>query len=216
MMEHAQITEAVITRLSKYMHYLAEQEDQGKKLISSSDIAQVCGVTAVLVRKDLARFGKLGVKGVGYYIPALCQGIKAILGLDHRLHIAIIGRKDLGLNHLSFKEFLNGNYVIAAVFNTKPTIDARSLTSDIAKSVDILPISCLKEVTKTKNIDIAIVNTVPSEAQEVVDQVVEGGIRGIINFSPIHVRVPRGFIVKNICFAAEQDSLVYLLQSQSL
>ena len=196
-----------------YMHYLAEQEERGKELVSSCDIAQVCGVTAGLVRKDLARFGRLGVKGVGYYITDLCQDIKTILGLEHRLHLAIIGRDDLGLYRLSFKEFLNGNYVIVAVFDTKTDIAERSLTSEIARTVAIQHISCLKEVAKTKKIDIAVINTVPSEAQDVVNQVVEGGVRGILNFSPVYVRAPRGCIVKNVSFATEQDSLVYLLQS---
>lgn len=196
-----------------YMHYLAEQEERGKELVSSYDIAQVCGVTAGLVRKDLARFGRLGVKGVGYYITDLCQDIKSILGLDHRLHLAIIGRSDLGLCGISFKEFLNNNYVLVAVFDTKTAVTDRSVTSDILASVDIQPISRLEEVAQSKKIDMAIVNTMPSEVQEVVDQVVRGGIRGIINLSPVYARVPRGFIVKNVCFATEQDSLVYLLQS---
>lgn len=197
-----------------YMHYLTEQEERGKKLISSSDIAQVCGVTAVLVRKDLARFGRLGVKGVGYYIPDLCHDIKSILGLEHRLHIAIVGRSDLGLCGISFTEFLNNNYVLVAVFDTKTAVTDRSVTSGIAASVDILPLSRLENVARSKKIDMAIVNTMPSEVQEVIDQVVKGGIRGIVNLSPVYARVPRGFIVKNVCFATEQDILVYHLQSQ--
>lgn len=196
------------------MHYLTEQEERGKTLVSSSDIAQVCGVTAGLVRKDLARFGRLGVKGIGYHLPDLCWGIKTILGLEHRLHIAIVGRSDLGLCGISFKEFLNDNYVLVAVFDTKTAVTDRSLTSDILATVDIQPISCLDEVAQRKKIDMAIVNTMPSEVQEVVDQVVTGGIRGIINLSPIYVKVPRGFIIKNVCFATEQDTLVYQLQSQ--
>lgn len=213
-LKNAQVKETVIMRLSLYMHYLTKQEERGKTLVSSSDIAQVCGVTAGLVRKDLARFGRLGVKGIGYHLPDLCQGIKTILGLEHRLHIAIVGRSDLGLCGISFKEFLNSNYVLVAVFDTKTAVTDRSVTSDIATSVDILPIRCLADVAQSKKIDIAIVNTLPSEVQDVVDQVVRGGIRGIINLSPIYVRVPRGFIIKNVCFATEQDNLIYLLQSQ--
>ena len=215
-MLNTQITEAVITRLSLYMHYLMEQEERGKTLVSSSDIAQVCGVTAGLVRKDLARFGRLGVKGIGYHLPDLCQGIKTILGLERRLHIAIVGRSDLGLCGISFKEFLNDNYVLVAIFDTKTAVTDRIITSDISVSVDIQPISRLEKVAQRKKIDIAIVNTMPSEVEEVVEQVVRGDIRGIVNLSPIYVRVPRGFIIKNVCFATEQDSLVYLLQSQRI
>ena len=65
MLHNTQVKETVIRRLSLYMHYLMEQEERGKTLVSSSDIAQVCGVSAGLVRKDLARFGRLGIKGIG-------------------------------------------------------------------------------------------------------------------------------------------------------
>lgn len=215
MLQNTQVKETVIMRLSLYMHYLIEQEERGKTLVSSSDIAQVCGVTAGLVRKDLARFGRLGVKGIGYHLPELCQDIKTILGLEHRLHIAIFGRSDLGLCGISFKEFLNDNYVLVAVFDTKTAVTDRSLASDILASVDIQPISRLEEVAQSKKIDMAIVNTMPSEVEEVVAQVVRGGIRGIINLSPLYVKVPRGFIIKNVCFATEQDTLIYHLQSQS-
>ena len=213
-LQNTQVKETVIMRLSMYMHYLAEQEEQGKTFVSSSDIAQVCGVTAGLVRKDLARFGKLGVKGIGYHLPALSQGLKTILGLENRLHIAIIGRSDLGLCGISFNEFLDSNYVLVAVFDTETAATDRSVTSHIPPSVDILPLNRLEEVAQSKKIDMAIVNTMPSEVQQVVDQVVNGGIRGIINLSPVYVRVPKGYIVKNVCFATEQDNLIYLLQSQ--
>lgn len=212
--QNKQVKETVIMRLSLYMHYLMEQEERGKTLVSSSDIAQVCGVTAGLVRKDLARFGRLGVKGIGYHLPDLCQGIKTILGLEQRLHIAIVGRSDLGLCGISFKEFLNDNYVLVAVFDTKTAVTDRSLASDILASLDIQPLNRLEDIVQSKKIDMAIVNTMPSEVQDVVDEVVTAGIRGIVNLSPIYVRVPPGFIIKNVCFATEQDNLVYLLQSQ--
>jgi redox-sensing transcriptional repressor len=215
MLQKTQIKETVIMRLSMYMHYLTEMEEQGKTLVSSSDIAQVCGVTAGLVRKDLARFGKLGVKGIGYHLPVLSQSLKTILGLESRLHIAIIGRSDLGLCGISFTEFLDSNYVLVALFDTKTAAAERSVTNDIPPSVDIFPLNCLEGVAQIKKIDIAIVNTMPSEVQHVVDQVVNGGIRGIINLSPVYARVPKGYIVKNVCFATEQDNLIYLLQSQS-
>lgn len=215
MLQNIRVKETVIKRLSLYMHYLMEQEERGKTLVSSSDIAQVCGVTAGLVRKDLARFGRLGVKGIGYHLPELCQDIKTILGLEHRLHIAIVGRSDLGLCGISFKEFLNDNYVLVAVFDTKTAVTDRSVTSDLLASVDIQPISRLEEVAQSKKIDMAIVNTMPSEVQKVVDQVVRGDIRGIVNLSPLYVKVPRGFIIKNVCFATEQDTLIYQLQTQS-
>lgn len=210
---YSNVSETIINRLSIYMHYLTEQEEQGKKLVSSYDIAQVCGVTAGLVRKDLARFGKFGVKGVGYDVTELCEGIKSIFGLDHTLRVAIIGMKTLGSYLFSFKEFFNGNYEVVAAFDTNPETAATRITDESGTPVNILHLDHLGEIHKVHRIDIAMISTIPSEAQQVADYVVEVGIRGILNFTSSYVKVPRGFIVKNIHFATVQDSLVYMLQS---
>jgi redox-sensing transcriptional repressor len=210
---YANLSETIINRLSIYMHYLTEQEEQGKQLVSSYDIARVCGVTAGLVRKDLARFGKFGVKGVGYGVAELCEGIKSIFGLDHTLRVAIIGIGTLGSYLLSFKEFFNGNYEIVAAFDTNPEAALTRITNEIGKPVNILHLNRLGEVNEAQQIDIAMITTDPSEAQEATDHAVQAGIRGVLNFTSSYVKVPRGFIVKNIHFANVQDSLVYVLQS---
>jgi redox-sensing transcriptional repressor len=210
---YAHVSETIINRLSIYMHYLTEQEEQGNQLVSSYDIAQVCGVTAGLVRKDLARFGKFGVKGVGYDVVELCEGIKRILGLDHPLRVAIIGMGTLGSYLLSFQEFFNGNYEIVAAFDTNPEAAITRIASETGKLVNILHLNRLGDVHEAHHIDIAMITTVPSEAQVATDHVVQVGIRGILNFTSSYVKVPRGFIVKNLHFANVQDSLVYVLQS---
>jgi redox-sensing transcriptional repressor len=212
-MVYTDLSETVINRLSLYRHYLAEQEGRGEKLVSSHDIAQVCGVTAGLVRKDLARFGKFGVKGVGYDVTILCDGIRKILGLDHTLRIAIIGIGTLGSYLLGLQGFLSWHYEIVAAFDMRLEAARGRMTSEAGKAVDILPLNLLRQVSEARQIDIAMITTVPSEAQEATDQVVQAGIRGILNFTSSYVRVPKGFIVKNIHFANVRDSLVYLLQS---
>lgn len=213
---YANVSESIINRLSIYMHYLTEQEEQGKKLVSSYDIARVCGVRAGLVRKDLARFGKFGVKGVGYDVAELCEGIKSIFGLDHPLRVALIGVGTLESYLLKFQEFFDGNYEIVAVFDTNPGAVATRITSETGKPVSILHLNRLGEVNETHHIDIALIASVPSEAQEVADRVVQVGIRGILNFTSAYVRVPPGFVVKNIYFTNVQDSLVYVLLQSSL
>jgi redox-sensing transcriptional repressor len=130
---YANISETIINRLSIYMHYLTEQEEKGKKLVSSYDIAQVCGVRAGLVRKDLARFGKFGVKGVGYDVAELCEGIKTIFGLDHPLCVAIIGMGTLGSYLISFQEFFDGNYEIVAVFDMNPEAAITRIANETGK-----------------------------------------------------------------------------------
>ena len=121
--------------------------------------------------------------------------------------------ENVGSYLLSFKEFLNGNYEIVAAFDTKPEAAVMRRTSETGMSVDVNHLSRLREVNEAQQIDIAIITTGPSGAQEATDRAVEAGIRGILNVTPSYVKVPKGFIVKNIHFANVQDSLVYLLKS---
>ena len=55
--------------------------------------------------------------------------------------------------------------------------------------------------------------TVPAEAaQEVANTLVEGGVMGILNFSPIVLHVPEEVMVNNVNVAMELENLSYFIQ----
>jgi len=208
------VPEATIRRLSTYTRYLKELEEQGETVVSSAQLAKACGVNPAQVRKDLAYFGEFGIRGVGYYVKDLYEDLRRILGLNREWRLAIIGIGNLGTALLNFKDFLKENYKIVAAFDIKPEVVVGRVAEKAGKPAEILHPDRLKEVAKERKIDIAIITTPPSEAQKVADQVVEANIRGILNFTPAQLKVPRGFIVKNVYFTTILDNLVYLLQSR--
>lgn len=213
-MKATKVPEATIRRLSTYTRYLKELEERGERVVSSAQLAKACGVNPAQVRKDLAYFGEFGIRGVGYYVKDLYEDLRRILGLNREWHLAIIGIGNLGTALLNFRDFLKENYKIVAAFDIRPEEVVGRVAEKAGKPVEVLHPDRLQEVAKERKIDIAIITTPPSEAQKVADQVVEANIRGILNFTPVQLKVPRGFIVKNVYFTTILDNLVYLLQSR--
>lgn len=211
-MRQPKIPEVTIRRLSMYLRYLKELAEKGEKVVSSAQLAKACGLNAAQVRKDLAYFGEFGIRGVGYYVKDLLEHIRKSLGLNREWRLCVIGIGNLGTAVLNYRDFLTENYRIVAAFDRNPEKVVGHLAEKRGRPVEVFHIDQLKEVAKERKIDIAIITVPPSEAQKVADMVVEANIRGILNFTPVQLKVPRGFIVKNAYFTTVLDNMVYLLQ----
>ncbi len=213
-MKFSKVPEATIRRLSIYARCLETLEENGEVVVSSAQLANSCGVNAAQVRKDLAYFGEFGIRGVGYYIKDLHDDIKNILGLNREWRLAIIGIGNLGTSLLLYKDFLKQHYKIVAAFDINPAVVAGRVAEKVGKPVEILHPDQLKEVAKERKIDIAIITTPASEAQRVADQVAEANIKGVLNFTPTQIKMPKGFEAKNVYFTTVLDNVAYLLRSK--
>jgi redox-sensing transcriptional repressor len=207
------IPEATIRRLSRYSRCLEEMEGKGEEVVSSAQLATKCMVNAAQVRKDLAYFGEFGIRGVGYYVKDLLHDIKRILGLNKEWRMALIGVGNLGSSLLSYKDFLKQNYKIVAAFDIDPPKVIGRVSEKLGKPVEVLHINRIKEVVKERKIEIALITTPPSEAQNVANLLVEAEVRGILNFAPVQITVPEGFVVKDVFFTTVLDNLAYLLSN---
>ena len=212
-MKYSKIPEATIRRLSRYSRCLEGVEEKGEKVISSAQLANKCMVNAAQVRKDLAYFGEFGIRGVGYYVKDLLSDIKRILGLNKEWRMALIGVGNLGSALLSYKDFLKQNYKIVAAFDIDPPKVIGRVSEKLGKPVEILHINRIKEVAKERNLEIGLITTPPSEAQGVANLLVEAEIRGMLNFAPVQITVPDGFVVKDVFFTTLLDNLAYLLSN---
>jgi redox-sensing transcriptional repressor len=210
-LKFSKIPEATIRRLSIYAHCLEMLEKRGDAVVSSAQLASACRVNAAQVRKDLAYFGEFGIRGVGYYIRDLYEDIIYILGLNREWRIGIIGIGNLGASLLFYKDFLKQNYKIVAAFDIDLSGVVGRVSEKMGKPMEILHPDQLKEVAKERKIDIAIISTPASEAQKVADKVVGANIKGILNFTPTQIKVPKGVVVKNVYFTNVLDNIAYLL-----
>ena len=166
------------------------------------------------LRKDLYYFGRFGTRGAGYHVKNLLSNIKQILGSDKEWRMAVIGIGNLGSSVFAYKDFLKQNYKIVATFDIDPLKVIERGLKELGKPVEIIHINRIREVAKERKIEIGIITTPPSEAQNVADLLVQAKVRGILNFAPVQIIVPEGFVVKDVSFTRVLDNLVCILPNK--
>lgn len=200
------ISESAVRRLSLYLRFLQEAQAAGSDTISSGDLARRGGTTSAQVRKDLSLFGSFGKRGMGYSVPELLREIRGILGLTRPYHVAVVGAGRLGSALSSFRDFQARGFEIRAVFDTDP--------GKIGQSWGGLTVRADEEMERTlrdEKVDIAIVAVPAEAAQGVVDRLVKAGVRAILNFAPVRLRVPREVTLRNVDVTLELEGLSFML-----
>ena len=202
-----QISELTTNRLSLYLRFLTELEEKDVKTVSSKVLADQFGLNAALIRKDLAHFGDLGVRGVGYVVKDLRRQLHTILGLDRNHRVAIMGAGNLGLALADYPGFRREGFRIVALFDT-----LHNKVGQLSRSgVKIYDIRELRKVTRRENITIAVIAVPAASAQQVVKTVVRAGIKAVLNFSPGALRVPDDVKLKSVDLTVSLESLSFYL-----
>jgi len=171
--------------LSVYLRCLARLKDNNIQTVSSEALAKVAGVKPTQLRKDLAYFGQFGTRGLGYDVAELSKMISDELGTTSLQPVVLVGVGNLGLALLSYRGFEKEGFEIIAAFDAEPK---RRRDKQIKQP--ILPMGELKEFVTKHGLKMAILTVPAIAAQEVVNQLLQAGIVGILNFSPIVVSVP--------------------------
>ncbi|MBA4416855.1 MAG: redox-sensing transcriptional repressor Rex [Syntrophus sp. (in: bacteria)] len=213
MAKYPKIPEATIRRLSNYLKCLEDLENRNEKVSSSALLANMCNVNAAQVRKDFAYFGEFGIRGMGYNVKELKFNIKEILGINREWKIGVIGIGNMGSALLVYKDFLKQNYKIVAAFDIDPVKVIGHISERMGRPVEIFHVDRLKEVVKVREIEIGIITVPPSEAQKVANQLVDANVKGILNFSPSPVSVPKHIRLRNLFFTSALDNLIYYLSN---
>lgn len=190
-----------------YLRCLNALDVAGVKTISSRALAEQFNLNAAQIRKDLAYFGEFGVRGVGYYVKELKRQLRAILGLDRTVRVAILGAGNLGLALADYPGFRQEGFEIVALFDTeRGKIGRRS-----RGGVSIYDTNEFRKLVKKERIDIAVVAVPAESAQTVVNAAVHAGIRAILNFSPGTLKVPPGVKLKHVDLTVSLESLSFFL-----
>ena len=206
------VSELTTNRLSVYLRCLNALDAEGVKTISSQALAERFHLNAAQIRKDLANFGEFGVRGVGYYVKELRTHLRQILGVDRRIKVAIMGAGNLGLALADYAGFRDEGFEIAALFDTKKDkIGQRS-----RGGVPILDVRTFKRAVRRERIAIAVIAVPAPSAPAVLKEVVDAGIKAVLNFSPGALRVPPDVKVKSVDLTVSLESLSFFLaQGQS-
>jgi redox-sensing transcriptional repressor len=201
------IPRKTIYRLSIYLRCLARLRENGLGTVSSEALAKAAGVKPTQLRKDLAYFGTFGTRGLGYDVAELSGKIADELGTSSLQPVILVGVGNLGLALLSYRGFEKEGFEIIAAFDADPR---RKRDKEIKQP--ILGMSELRQFVAENNVKMAILSVPAAAAQAVANQVVEAGIMGLLNFSPIVLAVPEDVMVNNVNLAIELENLSYFIQ----
>jgi redox-sensing transcriptional repressor len=199
----AKISESTVSRLSHYYRVLDEVAAEGGKVISSQLLAEREGITSAQVRKDLSYFGSFGRRGLGYSVEHLREQIRAILGLDRRWRVAIVGAGHIGSALLAYRGFTSQGFDIVAVFDSDP--------QRVGHASGALEVRHVSQLSGADEIDIGVIATPVRAAQEVAEALVAAGVRGILNFAPRKLRVPDDVWVRTVDMTTEFEGLSFAL-----
>ena len=203
------IAESTVRRLSLYLRFLEEFEEQGASTVSSAALAARGGTTSAQVRKDLSFFGSFGKRGMGYEVGALKAQLREILGLDQSYRVVVVGAGKIGSALVQYGGFRDRGFEIVAIYDNDP--------KKIGKSWAGLSVRDIKELEKDlkhERADIAAVVTPAESAQAVVDRLVSCGISAILNFAPVQLQVPDRVTVKTVNLVLELEALSYVLANR--
>ncbi|HPB44391.1 MAG: redox-sensing transcriptional repressor Rex [Microthrixaceae bacterium] len=201
--EHS-IPEATVSRLPLYLRSLQELVDDGMATVSSEGLAELAGVNAAKVRKDLSYFGSYGTRGVGYEVEYLLRHIRAQLGLTHDWPCAIVGLGNLGQALANYGGFSDRGFVISALVDADPDKVGTELYG-----ITISPVEDLAALVAEHGISIGIIATPAAAAQDVADRMVEAGITSILNFAPTTIATPVDVQVRKVDLAVELQILSF-------
>jgi len=182
---------------------------EGETIVSSDELAHRAGVNAAQVRKDLSYLGSFGRRGVGYNVRHLAERITIAMGLTRERTFIIVGAGKLGSALLGYAGFLDKGFRPAAAFDADEAKVGREIGG-----VKILPVKDIGEFVASSGTDIAILTVPAGQAQAVADTLVRAGIKAILNFAPMIVKVPPHIRIRQVELSSEMEVLAHYLNSQ--
>jgi len=203
------ISESTIHRLSLYYRTLSLLEKENYETVSSKELAKREKLTPAQVRKDLSFFGTFGTRGLGYPVIELKKQIASILGIDRQWRVALVGVGNIGSALVSYKEFSRQDFHIVKLFDN----DQRKIGSN-HKGIVISDIKNLETELPEARIEIVIVAVPATVAQYIVDDVVKAGIKAILNFAPVNLKVPDDVYVRNENMSMELEYLSFAMVNE--
>ncbi len=198
------IPDATVSRLPVYLRILGEQHDQGVDSISSDRLAELGGVNAAKVRKDLSYLGSYGTRGVGYEVAYLIFQVQRELGLTHDWPVVIVGAGNLGQALSGYGGFGARGFPIAGLVDIDATKVGTLVGGVRVRAIDELP-----KIVQSKRVSIGIVATPAAAAQEAAERLIAAGITSILNFAPVVLSVPTTIEVRKVDLAVELQILSY-------
>ncbi|CXT72040.1 TPA: redox-sensing transcriptional repressor Rex [Staphylococcus aureus] len=210
MSDQVKIPRATLKRLPLYYRFVSSLKSKGIDRVNSKAISDALQIDSATIRRDFSYFGELGKKGYGYNIDSLLDFFKSELSESDMIKIAIVGVGNLGKALLTYNFSIHDDMTITEAFDVKEDVIGQKIGSVIVKDNDELITTLKKE-----EIDVVILTTPERVAQKVADELVQAGVKGILNFTPGRINTPSDVQVHQIDLGIELQSLLFFMKNYS-
>jgi redox-sensing transcriptional repressor len=198
------IPDPAVRRLSLYLRQLEAFQRKDRRTISSKELGESLNFTDAQVRKDLAHFGQFGHPGIGYRVEDLIAQVRKILGTDKTWNVLLVGAGNLGRALSAYRGFNSKGFRLVAVFDSDPAKVGRRIGP-----FTIQPLEDMAATARRDHIRLAILAVPADNAQDVADQLVAAGVRGLLNFAPVSISVPPDVALNTVDVAVQLEQLSF-------
>lgn len=192
-MAFREIPDIVVGRLPIYLRALSRMAQAGQTVTSSKELGEKLGISSAQIRKDLSHFGEFGKQGTGYQISYLIEQLQRILKVNAEWKVALVGIGDLGHALAHYNGFANRGFEIVALYDADPQKIGMTIGDLTVRDVA----NMMAEI-REQGLRVAMLAVPAEKAQMVADQLIEAGIKGILNYAPINITTPKDVRVQYI------------------
>jgi len=196
--EKTGVPQVAVARLAGYLALLHRLDKDGISRISSREMADRSEANAAQIRKDLSYFGEFGVRGVGYDVKFLISELSRCLGVDREWSMVVLGAGLTGLALARHDGFGGEGFDCVGVFD----LDGGTVGEQVG-GLTVRPIDEAVDVIRDRRAQIAVLAVPAESAAEVAMLAVEGGVKGILNLTPVRLPAFKGVFVHQLDLSTE-------------
>jgi redox-sensing transcriptional repressor len=201
---------ATVARLPAYREVLLDAASAGRRVMSSGELAARLDLHPDQVRKDLSHLATRGTRGLGYDVTALVEETSRILGLTEERGVVLVGAGNLGRALAAYEGFSPRGFRLVAIVDVDPDVVGTTVGGLVVAHLDLLP-----RLARRLDVAMGVVTVPAAAAQQVVDRLVAVGITAVLNFAPVHLRVPAHVAVRRVDLSTELQMLSFHRASTS-
>jgi len=206
-MADKEIPDIVVGRLPRYLQALEHMQRREHNTTSSQELGDLIGISAAQIRKDLSQFGEFGKQGKGYSVPFLVAQLQGILHVTRNWDMALVGAGNLGHAIANYQGFADHGFHIKLIFDADP-----ACIGTVINGLTVLPAAEMRPRIQDAAIHLAMLTVPASAAQVVTDELVQAGIKSILNYAPIALTVPADVHVQYIDPIIHLQRMTYYLE----
>ncbi len=204
-----QLPPRTVQRLSKYRRLLMKFQDLNEPHIFSHDLARLLQLNPVQVRRDLMLIGVSGNHRKGYNVNELIELIGKTIDNEKGKNVALIGVGNLGKVVVKYLKKSDTKLNVVAAFD----IDSRKINKCIS-GINCHNFSEIREMIKKYNISIAVITVPPDFVENIVQILIDSGIKGILNFTSVHIDTPPDIYLIEYDMITSLEEIAYFVNRE--